>query len=447
MPFNKMLKKYSIRAAALLAGIVGLVIVINLSWFDEPLRPELARLTFTQDVSMEGNAYALLLGITAARDRDPASVGKAIVERLRERYRKGERIALTSAELDQIRGGSEFDGTDAAWRSGLWPLDCNSRLMLDCATALLTVVGETPTVHPDLTLLLDRYETILNTPRFAEMEEGDAYTPIPAYSHAIALSRIRLAKSLLRDSTPDFLERASEDFEFWRRVLRDGNSLVAKMVGIAGMRNNMELLSWLLANRHLDTRETETLRRIAAPLTDQERDIGEVFLSELRLSMLSDKDLVVMLGDSSPSISLTLQENATLNEYFLTTVQSLQLRAAMNPEAFARARANEPVVYRLRRFPPPLYNLGGKLVLKRMATEYRFQDYITRVHDHVGRMELLLLQTEIEDQPETPIATVVRRSRHRNPYTGEPMQYDAEAGTLSFECLSNNETDICAVAL
>lgn len=447
MPLNQTTRKYLIRAAALIAGTLLFVFVINLSWFDEPLRPELARLATPNDVPLDGNAYPILVGLTAAPDRDAAAVGRRVIERLRERYRNGERITLTTAELDELRGGPGLGATDAAWRDGLVPIDCNSRLTLDCATTLLAAVGKMPRLHPDLMVMIGRYETILKAPRFAEIEEGDAYTPIPDYSATMAVSRIRLAQSLARDPTAAFLARAAEDFGFWRGMLLDGQSLIAKMVALAGMRNNLDYLSWLLAHRDLTPAEIATIERIATPLTDAERDIGEVFLSELRLSILSDQDLVVMLGDRTPVVALTLQENATLNEYYLTIVQTLRLRATMDAETFARVRADEPISYELRRFPPPIYNLGGKLVLKRMTSEYGFQDYISRVHDFAGRMELVLLQAEIEANPDRSVESVVRGSTHRNPYTGEGMRYDPAAGTLSFECLANSERDVCAVLL
>ena len=41
---------------------------------------------------------------------------------------------------------------------------------------------------------------------------------------------------------------------------------------------------------------------------------------------------------------------------------------------------------------------------------------------------------------------MIRNSSHRNPYTGEPMSYDAQARTIGFDSLANG-TDVCAVEI
>ena len=69
-----------------------------------------------------------------------------------------------------------------------------------------------------------------------------------------------------------------------------------------------------------------------------------------------------------------------------------------------------------------------------------------------GRITLLLLQAEIEEHPDQDVATLVRSSTLRNPYTGEPMEYDPRAGTIGFACLHTafhppEPPDRCMVAL
>jgi len=74
----------------------------------------------------------------------------------------------------------------------------------------------------------------------------------------------------------------------------------------------------------------------------------------------------------------------------------MQRRASLDAESYYRQRGYEQLSYSVPIFPPPLYNLGGKLALKRMAAENRLQDYISRMHDVNGRVTLILLQAEIE---------------------------------------------------
>jgi hypothetical protein len=97
---------------------------------------------------------------------------------------------------------------------------------------------------------------------------------------------------------------------------------------------------------------------------------------------------------------LLTQENATLNEFYLAITTPLRWRASLGADEFYRESGYEPLNYDIRAFPPPLFNLGGKLVLKRMAGEFSMQDYITRVHDLDGRILAVLLQAEIEQSPQ-----------------------------------------------
>jgi hypothetical protein len=79
------------------------------------------------------------------------------------------------------------------------------------------------------------------------------------------------------------------------------------------------------------------------------------------------------------------------------------------------------------------YNLGGKLALSR--SPWDGQLFPARVHDEDGRIMLLLIQAQIEEHPDQDVATLVRSSALRNPYTGEPMEYDSRTGTIGFACL------------
>ena len=441
MKVNVRVRGLLVRALVLLAVLAVLTVFINLSWFDEPLHPDLAALSTPQPVSMEGNAYTLIHGLPAADDRDPRAAGEAIVRALRERYRQGERIALSTDELNDILGGSNLD---QAWQAEFQSLTCNARTSLDCADRLIVEAGQGHGDHPRLRLLLERYDAILRESRFEEIQEADVYSPVPGYGLLMTVGRMRLAMSYQRAPTAEFLAEVGEDSRFWRTMLRDGQSLIAKMVALAGLRNDLEFLSALMRERELNNDEIEVMRSVLQPLTRQEQDIGEAFLAELRIVQLSYKPLVVALGDSSWVTGLTLQENATLNEYYLTAIMPTLLRASLSADEFYRRHGYERPAYTLRAFPPPLFNLGGKLVLKTQTPGY--QDYISRVHDLGGRMSLVLLQAEIEQSPEQPAHSVIQSSKHRNPYTLAPMEYDPQAQTIAFECLSN-PNDVCGAAI
>ena len=439
-----------LRGGILLASLAVFAVVINFSWFDEPLNPEIERLIEPQPVSMEDNAYPLIYGFPAADSIDARAAGLAVIDRLRERYREGRPIGLSEEEMEAILGGTGFD---ESWQADFESLSCNSRLALDCAGPLIAEVDSGSTLPPRLRILLQRYEQILSAGHFAENQEFDSSTPIPPYGLVMAVGRIRLARLFNGESTAEFLASATQDIAFWRTVLRDGQSLIAKMVALAGIRNDLEFISAAMRERDLDEGETQWIERNLRPLTSDERDIGESFLADFRIGLLSKKLFVYMPTEPSWLTRLLLQENATVNEFYTKIVTPTRLRALLDAEAFYRQNAYERLSYRnranyrVRVFPPQLYNLGGKLLVNQIAGTFNVQDYISRVHDIDGRIALVLLQTEIERSPGRTAQAVVSASALRNPYTHEPMDYDAANGTIGFDCVAENSNDVCAVVI
>jgi hypothetical protein len=440
----KTVKGLLLRGGILIAVLVAVTLFINLSWFDEPLHPDLVALRMPQAVSMDDNAYPLVYGFAAANDRDPRAAGLAMVARLRERYQQGAEIGLDAAELAEILGPPNLDD---GWQAEFASISCNSRLALDCAGLLIADVGQADLSQPRLRLLLERYQSILRTSHFEENQEYDVTTPVPPYGPLMQIGRVRLAISMERDSVPVFLGKAAEDLRFWKTMLREGQTLVAKMVALAGIRNDLTFLSALLQARDLSADELDALQRVVQPLTPEELDIGETFLSELRIALQSSKALYISQGDTPWLSRLIMQDRATTNESYQKIFVPLRLRASLSSTEFYRQRGNEPITYALRAFPPALFNLGGKMELEAMLTDSGLQDYVTRTHDLNGRILLVLLQAEIERSPARSVAEIVRSSSYRNPYTEEPMDYDAQAQTIGFDCLTSSAVDVCRVEL
>jgi hypothetical protein len=434
---------------ALFAALLVLALItlfINLSWFDEPLHPELVALTEFEPVSMDDNAYAWALGFLATQDKSPLRAGQQIVEALRERYEEGQRIALEPQQMERILGGSNLD---QAWRADFQSLSCSSRVYLNCAELLIAEVAQAESRHSRLDVLLSRYSTILSQRRFQEHLERDVFSPLPPYRQLMDVARLRLAISYESDSTADFLSKSAEDFAFWLRILRESDTLPSKMVSLAGLQNNLDFLSTLMRNRGLEESEYLQIQMFLSPFTREESDIGEAFISEARVALLSERPPMVM--GSSWLMRLLVQKSATLNEEYLTTFIPMRLRASFSAREYYRHEAFKTLPYAFRVFPPPLYNLGGKIARNQAWRDA--EAYTSRVHDQNGRILLLLLQAEIERSPTSAaVRDVVVRSIYRNPYTEQPMDYDTERQTVGFECLHTvfhppNPPDVCAVAI
>jgi hypothetical protein len=418
---------------------------INLSWFDEPLHPKLASLKEPHFVSLEGNAYASALGFLAAEGVSSQIAGQQVIGELREKYRQGRNLTLSGQELAVIMGGSNLD---EGWQRTFKSLACNARRYFNCAEQLIADVAQEDSIDSRLNTLLERYSSILEQPRFEENQERDVSSPMPSYRLMMAVARLRLAMSYRNDHTPEFLDKAAGDFEFWLRVLRESETLPTKMVSLAGMQNNLDFISTLLRHRELEEVEHQKLRAFLRPLTREESDIGEAFVAESRIALLSESPPAVM--NSSFVTRLLLQEHATLNEAYMTGVIPMLERASLTAADYYHQKANTPLIYQIRIFPPPLYNLGGKLALSKAPDPAEFP---ARVHDQNGRILLVLLQTEIERSPETiSRKDVIDGSRYRNPYTDEAMEFDQNARTIGFKCMHTifhppDPPDVCAFPL
>jgi hypothetical protein len=447
-------------AAGSLLGLAALalsVIAINRPWFDESLAPELVALRDSKPAPLEGNAFPYALGFLAAEGRDPRAAGVEIVRVLQARRDRGEPATLSQSEKDAIRGTPlTLDGLGARSReqaapsAGVQSLGhvCLPRYRLDCAQQLIADAASVGPQDPALAVLLPRYETLLQHAHYVETPAPDPMTPWPPLGPIQELGRLRLAISFRTDPTAVFLEKASQELAFWRMTLRDAQLLGTKMSALAAIRWTNDFLSTLLRERRLDSPDLGRLRAIVRPFTREESDIGAAFLSESRTALLGGKPYVA--DHASWLARLLLQKNATFNQQFRDTIEPLRRRASLDARQYYDQKAYEPLPHEFALAPAMFYNLGGKRA--RIPPDWNWHLFSARVHDEQGRISLLLLQAEIVEHPEGEVATIVRNSGHRNPYTGEPMAYDGTAGTIAFACLHTafhppEPPDRCAIAL
>jgi hypothetical protein len=444
---------------SLVTAIAALLLVLmNLSWFDEPLLPELEALRKASPAPLDDNAYPFALGFLAAQPRDPRAAGVEIINTLQARRDRGEPATIGKEKKQAILGaplanaglaiGSGKTETRPSGLTSSFGLICQPRHTLDCAHRLIAITASLDPNEAQLALLFARYETLLKQAHYVETPAPDSMTPWPPLGPIAELGRMRLAISFRTDPTAVFLEKASQELAFWRMTLREAQLLGTKMSALAAIRWANDFLSTLMRERQLDASDLTRLRGFVRPFTREERDIGAAFLSESRTSLLDGMPSVA--GDASWLVRLLLQRNATFNQEFRETIEPMRVRSSLDAREYYDYKAYAPLPREFHWTPGMFYNLGGKLALSRSAWDAH--QFPSRVHDEDGRITLLLLQAQIEDHPELDVATLVRSSSLRNPYTGEPMEYDSRARAIGFACLHTASHapeigDQCVVAL
>jgi hypothetical protein len=452
-PLGLALKLLLSAVAAMLA-----IVLLNLSWFDEPLLPELEALRKPPPGTLDGNAFPFALGFLAEEGRDPRAAGLEIIDVLQARRAKGEPATIGKEEKRAILGEPlSLDALGAKSRPETAPTagtkslgkTCLPRYRLDCAQRLIADSASLDPNEPPLAVLFARYETLLQQAHYVEIPAPDPMTPWPPLGPIQELGRLRLAISFRTDPTPVFLEKAAQDLAFWRMTLREAQLLGTKMSALAAIHWTHDFLSTLMRERELETQDLARLRGFVRPFTREESDIGAAFLAESRTELLGGKPYVD--DDASWMIHWLLQTNATFNQEFRDTIEPMRRRASLDARQYYEQKAYQPLPLEFRVAPGMFYNLGGKLVLSRRSA-WNTHAFPSRVHDEDGRITLLLLQAEIDQHPDQDVATLVRSSTLRNPYTGEPMEYDSRAWTLGFACLHTafhppEPPDRCMVAL
>jgi len=428
MEFRKRLLALLTRAALLIGLLIALTLVVNLPWFDQELHPDLAHLPPPQPVSMSGNAFPLIYGFLASEGRDPFDAGREIVHRLSREYRGETGSVPTPVEIDRILGEPD---SARPWYELYPSMTCDTPV--GCADQLIADIDAAAPLHPRIELLLARYEQILDQPRFEENLQYPISGSSPSYGPLIAIQRIRLAILFQTANHADFLTQIARDTRLWKLLLRDGSTLGSKMAARAGLRDDIRFLSALIRTGELSADELRRIPEVLAPLTADELDIGEAILNEFRV--LSSQDYAALLPRQLAPMRLALQDTATLNEYYLSIINPARLRAALPAERYYAQHGYEDLTYNVGVFPPRIYNLGGQYLIRWVTANADLINAVSSVHDLNGLISLLHVQVEIAGRPASDPGDVILASRHRNPYTGEPMIYDRDAGTIGFECV------------
>ena len=451
MKFSIMLRRVVMILVSLAIVFILTALLVNLSVFDEDLRPEVTNiLQPVQTPPHEDNAYFAIWGMAATSDKEIVETGVRLVERYHHNREKNGLDTLTTEDYVEILGATNLD---AEWKKNYQ--FCNPRTKYGCLAELRTELQSTPVTDQRLLLMLERHERMLYMSTFRNQSISSFLSPLPAYGTAMKLSQIKLASLYESDTPSDFLKQLAVDIQFWKMLLEQGSELIDKMVGVAGIWADVQHLSEYLTTHELSEDETRLVMSLLTPLTRDELDIGEAFKSEQRTLFLPlTSPNVYTLPGLIPAVANWLtQTNATQNSYYQHVTAPMLRLSSLSEAEFAAYIREQPsgrhsVDDMITIWPGSLYNLGGKILLAQLLGSPA--DYIARVHDVNNMIGLVKLQLSLQAEEAVPLESVLSELNSASPQSsevlaGKALKYDAGEGWLQFDCL--DKPSLCRIKL
>jgi hypothetical protein len=441
-----------------LLTIVSLFLLIitlaNFSAFDEKLSPEIQAILQPDSMPEDSkNAYYAIFGLSAANGKNIVDTGKRLVKRNQHNREEINTDEQSKPDNSEIHGVPDLD------KNWLNEFDnCTSRRSLSCARNLAKELLKHPIQSKRLPIMSMRYRSVLDMSDFQSVENITFTSSLPPYNVMMKLRQLYLAEAIQLKSVNQFFMAMNKDIVFWRMLLSNGNSLIDKMVAVASLWADMQTISdYLKTNTSLSNEQRKQLNQLLKPLTKDEIDINEAFQFEEKvfynsLRTINPSELSTALGTSSTPMFWFIQPNATLNDYHEYFVKPLAELNLLSAEDFAKTINKSTAGEKSCCFeeidsltnisPSNLYNVGGKMLLSSML--FRAQDYIARVHDLNGVIDLVRLQVQVANT-DLPIIEFLGASSIKQPYNKQPMNYDKETNLLGFDCLDKGS--VCQVSL
>lgn len=430
-------------------GIPLLLVAINV--VDQDLKPEIIAFAdlSNDDVPEESNGYFAWVGLSAPSGENPHALGVKVVAQVNEQL---DSIPMEIIKTDALFGSQQLKFKGSV--SGLCGRDSKG-----CLDRYRSKIGDIRYALRENRILLERYRALYNYPLFRETILPRIIAPIFAEPAILAsLSRAQQAIVALEGKPRTALQNLRDDTVYWRHVLEQSRGLISRMLAVATIYGNAQLISEIVATVPLDGQTLAIAADAVRPLAASGYDLSKVFRYEFahgmhvfaHASVYSDQPclsdvpwsycLLQKLADS-----MFLKPNATINLHYETYRDATALNRLPLPDFIKTVRARRADEESQSDWPWSwhfAYNPVGKIYSSMSSSIY--DSYTGRIHNLDGflrpvSLQIAIKQTAIRDADIPKFLGRVRPELH-NPYTGEPMQWDNQNRTLYFNGM-NEKTD------
>lgn len=439
-------------------GLVGLVILLYLitlavNWRDRPPSASYAQLeqviTSLPKVAHADNAVVYLLGFSAPAGEDPLKAGERRFEWIRSfnDQTKSDSDPLPDPLDLKSNGSPQMDQLGKA---------CGTEDRKSCADGFAAAAASwSPTATE--TLALQRYQTLLGFHAWREVLPSHLGAPLPAYGgimHAHRLYLLSLMQLAGQGKVAQVREGLSADLAYWRGAQQNAQTLLAKMIGIAGLRNHFFYSNLILrgipADQVLEAMPPDWQRAF----TDEERSLRLVMGGEM-LYAKGILDYTARSSDLVDSMAGT-HERTTMGRWLDKLASPLfQVQDIANHYADNHLRLIEQFSVPMSQYPAAkatfeeyasthvhsysIYNPMGDAIL-RWDDGTHFIGYAFRAANPEGmrRAALLVTQLRASEVTRDAAAGVVANSGLRDPYSDAPFAWDAQRASVVFTAREDN---------
>lgn len=444
------MKKILLCTLAILIGLplVMVLIFVAVNWSDEPLLPEVrGALAWAPPAhAFENNGYLIFRGMGAPAGEDAAQFGLKAVESDIESYRTSKTLSDVSdqGEAKRISVLSDLRGIQCVYSEEKNCVDFYLKLDKTRVSQLMVSQKE----------LIDRFIAIQKSEYYVEIAppvSNIKFPPLQYLTYGSELRRMQAIADISDGNIDEGLSIFLDNALFSRRVLAKSTTLISHMIGLAMVQRDMRILSELIARYPRIASYRERLLPIFTPINTSayslapslqyERDWQLRVLDDLQDNIdesLKKKEI----GDRSTLSKFRdffFKRNATENLAYKTLsirIDAIQANAPQLDKAFSDYEIKKKS---LMGFSIGgiyfLYNPVGKLLLA--VGEPTYITYAERQIDTDGYIRLIAMQMKLiaENVPANKVKPVVLSAdkSFRNPYTEEPMEWDAENQELKFQ--------------
>lgn len=410
-------------------SVLYLLIFIGLALYDDNLQPEVADFLKVPAASVPDteNVYFDQLGFTAPPGVDIHDFGVA-------KYRK----AMDEASKNRTRNiqanpPKDADSGQISFKGKELPKDNFYRFVTGQSAALDQFAR-------DNAELLTRYNSLRRYKHIEEPGGNGLYQDVPIPSllpirSTQSLALLLAVRSAQRGQPDEALSEIADDMAYWRRMLRQSHTLIGKMVALACIQKDYQVLSELIAHHDLSGRQRDRLRALLPPWKADDANFGEASRYE---ALYVIESLFASLPKQGVLDRLLIKKNITRNTIARFNMENMRI-SKLPAEEFYHTLTSQKKDRKeeARLHPDFLYNPVGAIInaiaVPQSAT------YISRFHDLEAKRRMVLIHLMAREQGvgHDGMAKFLDESgkEYSNPYTGRPMQWNAAKKTIEMDSI------------